>query len=295
MTDKTLLKKAYFTFICYAFQTFFIFSHNLIFAQSDSVVKIKPILAFYGAVSSSSDNITIKMTEDLYFSQISARQDFQIIDKRNEKYNAINVDNYKNSESISFYPEINEKNDGWECTLVAINHKIGKSFSETNRYESYYKILMDAKVTINDLLAKAYVSENFDSSSTQIGSIATSVPEISLEQLSGTWKGEDFIEKILILRGGRGFVIFKNGASMNISLSIEKNTVIVKQTSKTNASYFPELPRNVALSAAPTAAPIEWQLKIIDTNTLSGEKSTLKLSSSDSAEGAILPVKWIRQ
>ena len=40
----------------------------------------------------------------------------------------------------------------------------------------------------------------------------------STEFLSGTWGGEDTIDKIVIMRGGRGFVIFKNGSSMNITV-----------------------------------------------------------------------------
>ena len=39
--------------------------------------------------------------------------------------------------------------------------------------------------------------------------------EATLETLAGTWTGEALVDKVIILRGGNGFVIFKNGASMN--------------------------------------------------------------------------------
>ena len=114
--------------------------------------------------------------------------------------------------------------------------------------------------------------------------------------LAGTWSGEELIEKILILRGGRGFIVFKNGASMTISVSIEGESVTVKQYGKSNASFFPELPRQEALKIAATASPIEWKLKL-DGNTLAGTKKTLvadKKSSTGVSEG-VVNVSWVKQ
>ena len=120
---------------------------------------------------------------------------------------------------------------------------------------------------------------------------------IPLENLSGTWKGEENIDKIVILRGGRGFVIFNNGASMNIQIKNSTsvpNQIIVTQNSKSNASFFPELPRNMALQAAVQAEPIQWILNINDENTLKGIKQTLLLDGDNCKKGEI-PVEWNKQ
>lgn len=294
MTVKLFLKNALITGIV-TFLTFSIFAENIIENQY-------PKITFYGAVSSSNDTATINMTEDLYFSHVKSLPQIILEDKRSIKYQA-----GQGNEDVSFYPEIEEKDGKWICTLVAVNNKNGKIITDTKEYDSYYRILMDAKSTImnvfenNDLGIYKNTSLNNDDELPSIGNLAPLPTEnISLEELSGTWKGENHIDKIIILRGGRGFVIFKNGASMNISISISDNTIIAKQTSKTNASYFPDIPRNIALTAATSAKPIEWHLKVVDNNTLNGDKYTLKANSSDpesatSTEGVVLPVTWHRQ
>lgn len=294
LTVKLFLKNA----LIIGIITFLTFS---IFAENSEEQHYKKI-TFYGAVSSSNDSATISMTEDLYFSHVKSLPQILLEDKRSIKY-----EQGKGTEDISFYPEIEEKNGLWVCTLVAINNKNGKTVTNTREYDSYYRILMDAKSTIikvfEDKDLDIYNTDNFSSDEElpPIGNLAPLPTEtISLEKLSGTWKGENYIDKIIILRGGRGFVIFKNGASMNISITISDDTIIAKQTSKTNASYFPDIPRNIALTAATTAEPIEWHLKVIDNNTLNGDKYTLKANSSDpesatSTEGVILPVTWHRQ
>lgn len=275
-----------------AFGLFIIYSHCFCFAQGLTDAKLK--LGVYAVVSSSSDTATIKMTEDLYYSQLSTLNDYIIIDKRKQNYVQLSTEEQK-SVDIVFYPEIQQKDGLWDCTLIVIDTINKKTFTDNRQYESYYKILMDAKNSVTELLYNvAELHKPTDITENTIDSL--NIPKITIEQLSGTWKGEDYIDKIIILRGGRGFIIFKNGASMNISLSITDNTVIAKQTSKTNASYFPDIPRNVALMVAPNTQPIIWTLNLIDTNILSGNKSTIKYSSElNTTEGVILPVKWIRQ
>ena len=120
---------------------------------------------------------------------------------------------------------------------------------------------------------------------------------LSLENISGTWTGEPNINKIVLLRGGRGFVIYKNGATMNINVQIENNTLHCIQTGKSNASFFPELPREIALVVALNAEPIKWIMTLTDGNTLSGTKESLQTAGNDAStvEKAIIPVTWTKQ
>jgi hypothetical protein len=78
---------------------------------------------------------------------------------------------------------------------------------------------------------------------------------------------------------------------MNISVSIKDNTVIAEQTSRSNASFFPDLPREIALVVASTAEPIRWTLSLVDDNTLVGEKITL-MPSGNQAELQSVAVTW---
>ena len=71
--------------------------------------------------------------------------------------------------------------------------------------------------------------------------------------------------------------------------------VIITQESRPNASFFPELPRTVALQAAKEAEPIEWTLSLLNDNTLSGTKKTLTLASDNQTSMSKLNVTWHRK
>lgn len=228
---------------------------------------------FYATVSSSQDTNMITMTTDLFFTQFQALDGYTVNDKRTQTYEA-----GASSQGIAFYAEIQECGDGgWSCTLNAVNAASGKAVNETKKYVSYYKILLDAKSSLETLLNNLYGKSSADQPAVTYSSTPekSSNATVSFDSLAGTWSGESLIDKIIILRGGRGFIIFKNGASMNITISLEGNAVKVKQSGKSNASYFPDLPRDVALKNASTAQPISWDLTISSTNKLTGTKTTL--------------------
>lgn len=84
---------------------------------------------------------------------------------------------------------------------------------------------------------------------------------------------------------------------MNISIELENTNngkqVIVTQKGRSNASFFPDLPRNIALNAALNAEPIKWKFSLIDTNTLSGLKTTL-VADADNYDYQDIHVTWNR-
>ena len=248
-------------------------------------------IGFFMAVSDSSDSATIDLTQDLYFQKLSLLPNVSVFDFRNEKFDLANISDYSNLDYI-FFPEIQENGLGWNCTFHAIDVNTKATFNSTIEYDSYYMILMDAKKEITVFFDSLSSKINNDNpTENQSTNQLSSINNISIETLSGTWEGEDFIDKIVILRGGRGFVIYENGASMNISVSIKDNTVIAEQTSRSNASFFPDLPREIALVVASTAEPIKWTLSLVDDNTLSGEKLTLMPSGNEATLQSVA-VTW---
>ena len=85
---------------------------------------------------------------------------------------------------------------------------------------------------------------------------------------------------------------------MNITVEIKTDgasqNIVITQNGKANASFFPELPREVALKEAVNAQPIKWIFNVNDDDTLSGTKSTLILSDGV-AENGTLDVIWKRK
>ena len=195
----------------------------------------------------------------------------------------------------------NANSEKWQTQLHLINKNANINQIEKKEYESFYKILMEPKSTLQQTLHQLLSSANGNNQNSDKDSNNHffSPASISTDLLAGTWGGEENINKIVIMRSGRGFVIFKNGASMNILIKIQKaesdTKVIITQESRPNASFFPELPRTVALQAAKEAEPIEWTLSLLNDNTLSGTKKTLTLASDNQTSMSKLNVTWHRK
>ena len=244
------------------------------------------------AVSDSSDTATINLTQDLYFQKLSLLPNVVISDLREINFSSANLNEYSDLDFV-FYPEIQENGTGWKCIFHAKKISSNQNYTSEKAYDSYYMILMDAKNEVTKFIEKLNSptkDSSFDENSSNNSSSTESY--ISIESLSGTWTGEEFIDKIVILRGGRGFVIYQNGASMNISLILENGVLLITQISKANASYFPEISREKALELAPTAEPIKWNLNIKNSSELEGTKYTLTEKDKNSPEFSYIPVKW---
>ena len=244
-------------------------------------------LDYYGVISESADSNMLKMAQDFFFTQLNAIDGISVQDKRPDTgtiLRSLPETAAGSAKKITFYAEITEeKKEGdavwWSCSFIAKTMASSEetAWKKTKEYDSYYKMLTNSKDTIHELLNTVKENTRGAESSSPYSKTMTAGQEgFDIETLSGTWNGEPFADKIVILRGGRGFIIFKNGATMNISVSSEGNSSVkVRQTGKTNASFYPDLPREKVLSVAATASPIEWNFTLKGNDMLSGTKTTL--------------------
>lgn len=292
MTDKKdLLKKSVLISII-----LFIFSAGLS-AQSY-------FIDYYGIVSTEIDENMSKMTSDLYYTQLTEINNFTITDKRTSPNLKNRPDISAFSENaLSFFTLITKDSDSdkWITTYYVIDKANNEEHSKQKKFDSFYKILMEPKVVLRQTIKQ--LIENDTSAKTLTSQTSSEAPDLtptdisSTEELSGTWTGEDNIRKIVIMRGGRGFVIFKNGATMNIIVELsgdESNKqVLITQKGHSNASFYPELQRSAALTAAVSAEPIKWTLTLINGNTLKGIKETL-LPEGNSYKQGTVSVIWTR-
>lgn len=258
---------------------------------------------YYGIVSTEIDANMSKMTSDLYYTQLSEINNFSVSDKRNTPSLAERPDTDAFSENtLSFFTLINKdtNSDKWITTYYVVDKARNEEHSKKKTYDSFYKILMESKDVLKDTIKQ--LIENDTSTTAITASVHDQADSnksaiTSTEELSGTWSGEENINKIVIMRGGRGFVIFNNGASMNITVELSgsdsNKKVLIKQKGNSNASFYPDLKRTAALTAAISAAPIKWTLNLTDTNTLKGIKDTL-LPDGDSYKEGSVNVIWTR-
>lgn len=251
---------------------------------------------YYGIVSSEIDDNMAKMLSDLYYTQFQEISSFNVTDKRTQDcLKTIPSNDSIDSSNFSFYSIITKENAKWISNLTIKNKNINHSVKK--EFDSFYKILMEPKDILQASLKDLVLQKTVVSTEEQTEQPTINLPQISTEFLSGTWYGENNIDKIVIMRGGRGFVIFNNGASMNISVELSnasKKAIKIKQNGRSNASFYPDLPRQVALKVAVNANPIEWNFELLDDNTLKGKKSTL-ISANEDAIPGIIDVTWHRR
>lgn len=285
---------------------FLIFANALLFSQERFYN-----IDYYGVVSAEIDANIYKMTSDLYFTQLSEIDSLSVTDKRKEE-TLVKVPDISelSDNNLSFFAVIEKKLNSttWIATLNLVDKKNNTSKTYSKEYDSYYKILMEPKLTLQESLKELITDSGSKKSSepdifTDSSTIAAEDSSVNsgsstIELLAGTWTGETGISKIVIMRGGRGFVIFENGASMNIllTLSYDKGNcqLIVTQNGKPNASFFPEIPRQIALTAALNCEPIKWTFSIIDDNNLEGIKNTLILKDDKAVSGTV-NVNWSKK
>lgn len=244
------------------------------------------------------DNMS-KMTSDLYYTQLSEINNYIVSDKREStKLSALPDTSKLNADKLSFYAIITKSDDSgkWVSTISIYDGLKKATYSESREYDSFYKILMEPKSTLQQTITALLSNTSLPSGANTSGGSAKLVQ--STEFLSGTWAGEDSIDKIVIMRGGRGFVIFKNGASMNITVEIKSSgksqNIVITQNGKANASFFTDLPRELALKEAVNADPIRWVFEVLDDNTLNGVKNTLILNNESAVSGTV-SVTWKRK
>lgn len=258
---------------------------------------------YYGVVSSSSDTNMLKMAQDVFYTQLKSIDSLVVVDRRpdiSKTLDSVPEINQKSSR-IAFYAEIDEKKDlfentAWNCKFIAVNPKDKTEHSKSEIFESYYKILVNAKNSIESVLSEFNSAKKIPTDADKQNLAANSHSNIDIESLAGTWTGEPGTDKIIILRGGRGFVIYKNGATMNIKVAARNggNEIEISQVGKSNASFFTELQRETALAAAPNAEPIKWNFKITSKSSLKGTKTTL-LQDGDNAKEGTVPATWTKK
>lgn len=193
-----------------------------------------------------------------------------------------------------------------ELTLKNKQKQIVRSISKD--YEGSNKILLDLRLLLKELFESrdlpsvdesidAELNEGSDKSQLDVDDFK---PISNLDSLAGAWYGEDGeVEKIMIMRGGRGVAIWVSGISLLLDLKLENGFLVVTQKGFPQPRQFVNLPDNIASLAAKATKPVVWHLHMNqDLKILSGLKrtSTIKHNNNEiiSISEVDVPVKWHR-
>lgn len=258
---------------------------------------------FFGVASPDAQESMIRMTSDLYFNQLkdcapTVRDKRDKINIRAADPDEINITPEEDS-SLVFWAFIKKQDDGkWVSIMYLKNCHTNETFQKSTEYDSYYKILMESKSSLvgvlDDLLFQSKEGKKEEAPVTEKPA-ATASRAVTFEELCGTWSGESFISKAVIMRNGKGFIIFRNGVSMNVAVTKTADSLVIKQLGNSNAAYYPEMERSKALEAAEMGQAIEWSFTSITPNHMVGKKRTLAIDASSGAVArAFIDIEWTK-
>ncbi len=264
-----------------------------------------PSVAVFSLNSKNTPETAVKTANDVVFSFINEQRSYRIVDMRRDP---LPTDlSVPDGIDYVFFGTIEGQPDGIRLELVlkggpwAITRKISRVYESTNR------ILLESRMLVRDLFDQSVAlpdpalpeisSSSVESRSTEVPSQLITVENV--DSLAGSWHGETGIEKVLILRGGRGVAVFSSGVSISLEVLLSGEDLLVRQKGASTPRQFTDLPDAVAQQAANIAPPIEWRFRITpDQKTLSGIKKAVIFKNDGknilTMENAETRVSWNR-
>ncbi|GHU83211.1 hypothetical protein FACS189468_8170 [Spirochaetia bacterium] len=159
---------------------------------------------------------------------------------------------------------INIDQDYRVLALEILKADTGELFSYSYTYRTTSELALKARSAVVEAFASGGNRPPVpgDAGAEEIGYIR---PEhLTIEGISGTWRGDEGIVVVRLERNGTGTAVFSSGATMRLVYTIEKNTLKVIQTSPNNERFYHPLPQGIARQLVSQAEPLRWELFLYD-------------------------------
>jgi hypothetical protein len=123
-------------------------------------------------------------------------------------------------------------------------------------YTSSHKTYSDLALKARSVVAGAF----------SFGTGAGDVPELpenlTVNRITGTWRGDREIQMVRLERNGTGMAFFSSGTLMHLSYFIGNNTLRVSQRSPNTERLYHPLPYRIARQLSAEAEPMRWELQL---------------------------------
>jgi hypothetical protein len=266
-----------------------------------------PAVAVYSLASNDVGENVSKTVNDLVFSFIRELRNYRVIDLRAE---ATPRDlGVPDGADYIFYGNLVSQADGIKLELVLKGgpQRVTRLISRV--YENSNLILLESRILVRDLFDTSVALPDAELPPTAQGTRSDSNPApekgslgpvTDIDALAGSWRGESGVEKVMLLRGGRGVAVLSSGVSIPLELMLSDGTLVVRQKGPQNIRQFIDLPDPVARQAVSVAPPLEWYLMVSsDQKTLGGTKKTVRIKNDGknilTMENVSIDVIWSRE
>ena len=185
-----------------------------------------------------------------------------------------------------------------ELMLKNSSDKITRRISKI--YQSVNLILLDSRVLVSDIFDKSVnlsAIYNLEDSDSRNDSDVEEVKNIDI--LSGSWHGEEGLERVELMRGGRGIALLSSGITILLQVRVHEGYLTVNQSGKPMPRQFINLPDEIAKKAAEMGKTPSWKFLVsADNKILVGEKIDIEIvyhgNTLVSVNEVIKKVRWIK-
>jgi len=268
-----------------------------------------PVVAAYSLTSNDVGEHIAKTVDDLVFSFVKELRNYSVIDMRRDlPPRDLSV---PDGTDYIFYGNMTSQRDGIKLELVLKGGPFGVTRLLSRVYENSNLILLESRLLVRDIFdqsialpdplpADASGATGVSAVSPVAGDTPRELRAVSnIDSLAGSWQGEDGIDKIMLLRGGRGVAVLSSGVSISLEVILSGDDLVIRQKGAANPRQFSDLPDPVARQAANVAPPLEWRFMITpDQKVLSGTKKHVTIKNDGknilTMENAVTLVSWTR-
>ena len=260
----------------------------LLLISLPSVLSALPGVAVYQLQASTMTEQTAQTVDNLVFSFIKELKTYTIFDLRSQSVPA----DFPNDPAIDyiFFGALEEVPEGIKLELILKGRTEQLTRIISKVYDNVNKILLDSRLLVFNLFDFSVPLEQLARSlpqteqNTEFGYIET------VDSLAGSWKGEPGLDRVMILRGGRGMAVFSSGVSVSLDLKIDNGYLLVTQKGSLQPRQFLNLPDEIARQAVQKTNPPQWRFLVSpDKKILSGTKVDAQIQYN---ETAIISVKY---
>ena len=235
--------------------------------------------------------------DNLVFSFIKELKTYTIYDLRNQP---VPTDFPQNAAvEYIFFGVLEEVPEGVKLELILKGKKEQFTRIISKVYDNVNRILLDSRLLVFNLFDFSVPLEQLARSlpqteqNTEFGYIET------VDSLAGSWKGEPGLDRVMILRGGRGMAVFSSGVSVSLDLKIDNGYLLVTQKGSLQPRQFLNLPDEIARQAVQKTNPPQWRFLVSpDKKILSGTKVDAQIQYNETAiisiEYDTATVEWLR-
>jgi hypothetical protein len=256
-----------------------------------------PGVAVYQLQAPELSEQTVQTVDNLVFSFIKELKTYTILDLRSQ---TVPADFPKNPAiDYIFFGMLKEAPEGIKLELVLKGREDQFTRIISKVYGNINKILLDSRLLVFNLfdfsvpLEGLTVSTPQNEQDTEFGYVET------VDSLAGSWKGEKGLDRVMILRGGRGMAVFSSGVSVSLDLKIDNGYLLVTQKGSLQPRQFLNLPDEIARQAVQQTNPPQWRFLVSpDKKILSGTKVDAEIQYNETSIISIkydtATVEWLR-